>query len=275
MKPARTAFTLIELLVVITIIALLIAILMPALGKARESAQNAQCLSQIHGLIQAEIVYANEHDWVMPSSGEWIWGKGNLNDHPEGKLLNGSTNFQNHNNDYTTTIAPEYGTLAPYISDMNAHFCPLAPRLPVTTVKNGTAKGDAVVRSYVQNWNVGPWWNQYQWFDKMTYDEIKNPAEMVVLGEENTFQMGFGGGAWMNDGAMGYTWDHFASFHMLQRTGDLRSGFSAAAFADGSSDWVFPQARVNGVWATEAWASDDIPNPEVQNLSLVQPFYGP
>ena len=275
----RRAFTLIELLVVISIIALLIALLLPGLGKMRESAMDAMCLTGVRSLTQAEIAYASENDSIFPSSGEWIWGKGDLNSHPDGKTLNGSKNFQNHNNDFTTRLAPEYGTLAPYIEDMNAHFCPLAGRLPngpdnKGTIKGGKAHGDSVQRSYVQNWNVGPWWNQYQQFDQATYQDVKNPSEMLVIGEENTFEMSFGPNAFMNDGALGYTWDHVASFHRMSGR-DLRSGYSSAGFMDGSADWIFPQAQVQGKTATEAWCSDDIPNPDAQNLNLVVPYYLP
>lgn len=65
--PTRRAFTLIELLVVISIIALLIAILLPVLSSARESAQRVQCISNVRGLGQATIMYAQENRDVMMS----------------------------------------------------------------------------------------------------------------------------------------------------------------------------------------------------------------
>jgi len=57
-----TAFTLIELLVVISIIAILIAILIPVLGRARELGQRTVCLSNLRQLTLAWILYAEEHD---------------------------------------------------------------------------------------------------------------------------------------------------------------------------------------------------------------------
>src|SRR6188508_2251491 len=65
-SAAQRAFTLVELLVVIGIIAVLIAILLPALNRAREAAKQVQCLSNMKQLSNAVIMFANENRGWMP-----------------------------------------------------------------------------------------------------------------------------------------------------------------------------------------------------------------
>jgi type II secretory pathway pseudopilin PulG len=76
----RTAFTLVELLVVIGVIALLIAMLLPALAKARESANRSACLSNIRQITTAFMMYTNDNRGLLPWAGlgihqdaAWIW----------------------------------------------------------------------------------------------------------------------------------------------------------------------------------------------------------
>lgn len=65
-KPTAGGFTLVELLVVISIIALLIAILLPSLQKAREQARSVKCLANLHSQGTAINTYASEHNGALP-----------------------------------------------------------------------------------------------------------------------------------------------------------------------------------------------------------------
>lgn len=78
----KKAFTLVELLVVIAIIALLVSILMPALGRARELAKRVQCQSNLGALGRSIVMYEGEYRDKMPKP--WRY------DHPQNNHSFGS-----------------------------------------------------------------------------------------------------------------------------------------------------------------------------------------
>ena len=65
-RRTHRAFTLIELLVVISIIALLIALLLPALGKAKETARNVQCMNNEKQMTLSVMSYHQDFDGYFP-----------------------------------------------------------------------------------------------------------------------------------------------------------------------------------------------------------------
>ena len=70
LKTRQRSFTLIELLVVIAIIAILAAILLPALNSARERGRTANCISNLKQLGSVSLMYCNDNDdYLIPGRG--------------------------------------------------------------------------------------------------------------------------------------------------------------------------------------------------------------
>lgn len=83
-KPKR-GFTLWELLCIIFVVALLFALLMPALSRVRQISTRMVCGSNLSGYGRAGHIYLNDSDGVFPEPSEWLYTtKSDSEDHPIG-----------------------------------------------------------------------------------------------------------------------------------------------------------------------------------------------
>ena len=128
MNRRTSAFTLIELLVVIAIIAILAAMLLPALGKAREKARCIACVNKLKGIGTAMVLYCDMYDGYLPFYGVKTYPyqyKANGNSAAEGTLplmLYKAGCFNKGDNPYRLDVDP---TLENYSRCMKPYFwCP-------------------------------------------------------------------------------------------------------------------------------------------------------
>ena len=218
--PKRHAFTLVELLVVIGIIAVLVAILLPALNRAREQARSVQCLSNLRQLGMAFTMYTNAYKRfprsavsVPPLREDWFHWKSHIN-------------HDLHR-----------GGIAEFMSQP---FNVGAWRCPSDVVENHARASTGYLFSYSVNFNICVWESHPFMPGQRTLlpTQIRNASEKILIIDESSETV--------DDGAWAYQWSQGSGLNVLSNrhvrrselSGNPDAGFGNVCFADGHADRI-------------------------------------
>jgi len=224
----REGFTLIELLVVIATIALLMAVLMPALLRARKQARFVFCRSNLKSYGLAGRMYLADNDERFPDAQRWLYDIG-------GQLIVPCR--------WHDATAQADGSLWPYLGDMDVHMCPvfsvLSRSMGADHLNHDPSIPIEPQFSYSMNAYLGSgsFFEGFGELEKST--EIKNPATVLFFSEENCWRTPGVNSLPLNNNMLfireNDSWNNIATYHKT-KGGDLNSGVANVVFVDGHVD---------------------------------------
>jgi prepilin-type N-terminal cleavage/methylation domain-containing protein/prepilin-type processing-associated H-X9-DG protein len=211
-RKTNRGFTLIELLVVIAVIAILMAILMPALNRAREQGQRAVCLGNLKQLGLAGIMYADENNQRLVNvAGGIDRNKGALSEDPwVGRCWAGDYQTGGQLPERQQEDEIRDGALWTYVKEIKLFACPTGTRGELVTYAamdgaNGLHRTGTFVNNGHYIDDVGTRIGKtVLWLKKTTDIVSPGPSKRMVFIDEgwvtpDSFAVHYNSGQWWDD----------------------------------------------------------------------------